>query len=77
MQDWIDHDVAVLTQESNEVMEGKLVSTDALGFVLSMTTTRAQELGVFKGLSEEHEIQVFVPWFRCRLMATSEFTGIS
>ena len=77
MQDFIDHEVAVLTAEGDNPIQGRLVSTDSHGLTLSMTTTRAQQLGVFKGLAEEHNVLIYLPWFRCRLLATSDFKGIS
>ena len=76
VHDFIDNEVAVLTQEGDTAITGKLVSTDSHGLTLSVTTTRAQQLGVFKGLSEQHDVLVYLPWFRCRLIAKSTFKAV-
>ena len=76
MNDWVDKSVAILTTDNDKVWSGTLVHSDATGVVISVVN-KEEATGPFAGLSEESEIQVYIPIFRIRYLAHGEFQGIS
>ena len=76
MQDWLDKSVAIVTSDNDKVWSGTLVHSDATGVVISVVN-KEEATGPFAGLSEESEIQIYVPLFRIRYLAHGEFKRVA
>lgn len=77
MEEWIDQDVAVMTDSDEKPWKATLKGADARGVVVGVTKKQTSTVAEFQGLISETEIEVFIPWFRVKYIGHGSFKGIT
>lgn len=76
MNHWLNEPIALVLHDSDEAIQGTLVSIEPLGLIIAITKkNKAAE--PFIGLFEETDIELFISWMKIRYCAHAQPTRIT
>ena len=76
MNSWIDETIALALHDSDDVIQGKLVSVEPFGLIISVTK-KSKAAKPFDGLFAETDIELFISWIRIRYCARASETRVT